>query len=101
MNVKILATCNELAKFTTPLKSRFLKLELPEYPWKEFLTISNNLIKSRNKHLDEKISKRIAEIVWSDIKTEDIRDSLQIAKLTYSIEDVEDIAHTLIKYKSK
>jgi len=101
MNVKILATCNELAKFTTPLKSRFLKLELTEYSWKEFLTISNNLIKSRNKHLDEKISKRIAEIVWSDIKTEDIRDSLQIAKLTYSIEDVEDIAHTLIKYKSK
>ena len=101
MNVKILATCNELAKFTTPLKSRFLKLKLPEYSWKEFLTVSNNLIKSRNKHLDEKISKRIAEIVWSDIKTEDIRDSLQIAKLTYSIEDVEDIAHTLIKYKSK
>ena len=101
MNVKILATCNELAKFITPLKSRFLKLELPEYSWKEFLTISNNLIKSRNKHLDEKISKRIAEIVWSDIKTEDIRDSLQIAKLTYSIEDVEDIAHTLIIYKSK
>jgi hypothetical protein len=76
-------------------------LELPEYSWEEFLTISNNLIKSRNKHLDEKISKRIAEIVWSDIQTEDIRDSLQIAKLTYSIEDVEDIAHTLIKDKSK
>ena len=59
-----------------------------------FILVENNLIKSRNKHLDEKISKRIAEIVWSDIKTEDIRDSLQIAKLTYSIEDVEDIAHS-------
>ena len=41
----------------------------------------------------------IAEIVWHDIPTRDIRDVLQIAKLTYSIEDAEDIAHTLIKYK--
>ena len=99
MNVKIFATCNELTKLTQPLKSRFLKLELPEFNWDEFLTISNNLIKARYKHLDERISSRIAEIVWQDIKTKDIRDCLRIAKLTYSIEDVEDIAHTLIKYK--
>ncbi len=43
MNVKIFATCNELDKLTAPFKSRFLKLELPEYSWEEFLTISNNL----------------------------------------------------------
>ena len=99
MNVKIFATCNELNKLTTPLKSRFLKLELPEYTLEEFITISNNLIRKRYKHFDEIISNRIAEIVWNDIKTKDIRDCLQIAKLTYSIEDVEDIAHTLIKYR--
>ncbi|HJU58887.1 MAG TPA: AAA family ATPase [Nitrososphaeraceae archaeon] len=99
MNVKIFATSNELDKLTQPLKSRFLKLELPEYSWDEFLTISNNLIKSRYKHLNEQISNRIAEIVWQDLKTKDIRDCLQIAKLAYSIEDAEDIAHTLLKYK--
>ena len=101
MNVKIFATCNELAKLTQPLKSRFLKLELPEYTWDEFLIISNNLIRKRYKHLDEKISTKIAEIVWNDIKTKDIRDVLQISKLAQSIDDVEDIAHTLIKYKPK
>ena len=99
MNLKIFATCNELAKLTQPLKSRFLKLELPEYTWDEFLTITNNLIRKRYKHLDGQISKRIAEIVWHDLKTKDIRDCLKIIKLTYSIEDVEDIAYTLIKYK--
>jgi len=99
MNVKIFATCNDLDKLTSPLKSRFLKLELPEYTWNEFLTISNNLIKTRFKHLDEKIANKIAEIVWYNLKTKDIRDCLQIAKLTYIIEDVEDIAQTLIKYK--
>jgi Holliday junction resolvasome RuvABC ATP-dependent DNA helicase subunit len=99
MNVKIFATCNELDKLTKPLKSRFLKLELPEYSYDEFLTISNNLIRKRYKHLDLNISNRIAEIVWNDINSKDIRDCLRIAKLVYNIEDVEDIAHTLIKYK--
>jgi hypothetical protein len=99
MNVKIFATCNELDKLTQPLKSRFLKLELPEYNLEEFLIISNNLIKTRYKHLDENISNRIAEIVWHDLKTKDIRHVLQTAKLTHSQKDVEDMAHTLIKYK--
>jgi Holliday junction DNA helicase RuvB len=99
MNVKIFATCNELDKLTQPLKSRFLKLELPEYSYEEFLTITNNLIKKKYKHLNENIANRIAEIVWNDIKTRDIRDCLQISKLVYSIEDVEEIAYTLIKYK--
>ena len=101
MSVKIFATCNELAKLTTPLKSRFLKLELPEYTLDEFLSISNNLIKKRYKHLDEQISTRIAEIVWQDLKTKDVRHVLQIANLTYSIEDVKDIAYTLLKYIPK
>ena len=38
MNIKIFATCNELAKLTQPLKSRFLKLELPQYSWEEFFS---------------------------------------------------------------
>jgi Holliday junction resolvasome RuvABC ATP-dependent DNA helicase subunit len=99
MNVKIFATCNVLDKLTQPLKSRFLKLELPEYSWEEFLTITKNLIRKRHKHLNEQISQRIAEIVWFDIKSRNLRDCLQIAKLTHSIDDVEDMAHTLIKYK--
>ena len=101
MNIKIFATCNELTKLTQPLKSRFMKLELPEYTWEEFLTISNNLIKSRYKHLGERISTKIAEVVWNDIHTKDIRDVLQIARLTLNLEDIEDIAHTLMKYKPK
>ena len=100
MNVKIFATCNELDKLTQPLKSIFLKLKLPKYSWDEFLTITNNLIKKRYKHIDEKIAKRIAEIVWFDINSKDIRDVLQISKLAQSMDDVEDMSHTL-KYKPK
>lgn len=101
MNIKIFATCNELTKLTQPLKSRFMKLELPEYTWEEFLTISNNLIKLRYKYLDERVSTRIADVVWNDINTKDIRDVLQIARLARNLEDIENIAHTLMKYKPK
>lgn len=40
-------------------------------------------------------------MVWKDIKTKDIRDVLKIARLTRNLEDIEDIAHTLMKYKPK
>jgi hypothetical protein len=78
-----------------------MKLELPEYTWEEFLTISNNLIKSRYKNLDERVSTRIADVVWNDINTKDIRDVLQIARLARNLQDIENIAHTLMKYKPK
>ena len=43
----------------------------------------------------------IADVVWNDTETKDIRDVLQIAKLVRNIEDVQDVARTLIKYRPK
>ena len=40
-------------------------------------------------------------MVWNDISTKDIRYVLQIGRLTRNLEDIEDIAHTLMKYKPK
>ena len=42
---------------------------------------------------------KIAQVVWSQLKTRDIRDVLAIAKLTRRLKDVEFIAMTLKKYK--
>jgi Holliday junction resolvasome RuvABC ATP-dependent DNA helicase subunit len=100
MHLKIFATSNDLHKLNRPLKSRFLKLELTEYTWEEFYGITYNLIQSRYK-LNTEIITKIAEVVWTDIGSKDVRDSLQIAKLTKKIDDIEDIAHTLVKYKPK
>jgi hypothetical protein len=51
--------------------------------------------------LEEIISAKIAQVVWSSMHTRDIRDALAIAKLTKSTENVEFVAITLQKYKRK
>jgi replication-associated recombination protein RarA len=96
--VKVFATSNDVDKLIEPLKSRFLKLELPEYTWEDFLEITQKLLHSRH-GLDVTISAKIAQVVWSQLRTKDIRDVLTIAKLTNSSEDVDFIAATLQKYQ--
>jgi len=71
---------------------------LPEYTWDNFLQITQKLLQNRH-GLDETTSTKIAQVVWSQLKTRDIRDVLAIAKLTESLEDIEFIAMTLQKYQ--
>jgi replication-associated recombination protein RarA len=97
-NVKVFATSNDVDRLIGPLKSRFLELELPEYTWENFLQITQKLLQNRH-GLDGTTSAKIAQVVWSQLKTRDIRDVLAIAKLTKSSEDVEFVARTLQKYK--
>jgi hypothetical protein len=97
---KVFATSNSVDKLIGPLRSRFLELELPEYTWENFLAISQRLLRNRY-GLDEIISEKIAQVVWSQLKTRDIRDFLTTAKLTKVSEDVEFIAATLQKYKKR
>jgi Holliday junction DNA helicase RuvB len=98
--VKVFATSNDVDKLIGPLRSRFLELELPEYTWENFLEITQKLLRNRY-GLEEATSARIAQVVWSSLQTRDIRDALAIGKLTKSTEDVESIATTLQKYKSR
>jgi MoxR-like ATPase len=96
--VKVFATSNDLDRLVSPLKSRFLEFVLPEYTWENFLEITLKLLQNRH-GLDELTSRKIAQVVWSQLKTKDVRDVLAIAKLTKRSEDVEFIVTTLQKYK--
>jgi hypothetical protein len=98
--VKVFATSNDVGRLVEPLRSRFLKFELPEYTWENFLEITRKLL-HRRFGLDEVTSARVAEVVWSSIQTRDLRDVLAIGKLTKNTEDVEFIATTLQKYKRR
>jgi Holliday junction DNA helicase RuvB len=100
MKLKIFATGNELEKLQNAFKSRFMEFYLSEYSLQEFLEITKRLLYSRYK-LSEEIAGAIADVVWNDIKTKDIRDVLQIAKLARNVDDVQDVARTLMKYRPK
>jgi replication-associated recombination protein RarA len=98
--VKVFATSNNVNRLIGPLRSRFLELELPEYTWDNFLQITQKLLDKKH-GLDATTSTKIAQVVWSQLKTRDIRDVLAIAKLTKSSEDIEFIATTLRKYRRR
>lgn len=100
MKLKIFATGNELERLQIAFRSRFMEFYLSEYSLKEFFEITKRLLYSRYK-LCEEVAAAIADAVWNDIKTRDIRDVLQIAKLARNVDDVQDVARTLMKYRPK
>jgi hypothetical protein len=44
---------------------------------------------------------KIAETVWNELNSKDVRDVIQISKLAKSIEDIEFVSTILQKYKKK
>jgi hypothetical protein len=75
-----------------------MELSLPPYTFEDFCDIAVKLLATRYE-LDEQIALRIAGIVWNKIGSMDVREILQIARLTKSVDDVDFVAETLQKYK--
>jgi len=96
----IFATSNDIERLTNPLRSRFIELHLNEYTYEEFLEITRRLLKRRY-HLDLDLSDKIAYAVWNRLESKDIRDAINIAKLTKSSIDVDWLAEVQVKYGRK
>jgi replication-associated recombination protein RarA len=99
MQIKVIATSNNAAKISKPLRSRMLEFHLKAYSYQEFLDISKELLSERYNHRKE-LSESIAGSVWNIVRSKDIRDVLAIGKLASSVEDVHFIVQTMKKYRS-
>jgi MoxR-like ATPase len=98
MRLWIFATSNNLEKISKPLKSRFLVFYLPEYTYPEFMEIAIKLLYDRYNISTETASK-IAERVWNELGSKDIRDILKIGKLVKPEEIDSDINWVIQAYK--
>jgi Holliday junction DNA helicase RuvB len=87
MKLWVYATSNDIARLSRPLRSRFIELHLDEYSYEEFVEITRRLLKKRY-GLDGDCSERISFSVWNRMHSKDIRDAINIAKLTKSSADV-------------
>jgi MoxR-like ATPase len=90
---KVFAACNEIARLSRPLQSRFRRLHLPPYTEEQFLVVSVKVLPKL------KIAHVIGEAVWR--QRWDIRDVISIGKLVRKNdgpEEVEQILSTMIKY---
>jgi len=93
----IFATSNDIQMLSAPLRSRFMELHLPEYTFDEFLQITRSLLKKRYK-LDTNMADRIGHSVWHTMKSKDVRDVTNIARLVRSSGDVDWLTQLQIKY---
>jgi MoxR-like ATPase len=87
----IFATSNSTERLSKPLLSRFTILEIPEYSYEEFETISTRVI--RKLPLNAVI--QIASSVWKT-GSRNIRDVLKIAKLRNPTDTEEDINRLIL-----
>jgi Holliday junction DNA helicase RuvB len=100
MKLWIFATSNNVERLSGPLRSRFMELHLDEYTYEEFSEIIRRLFKKRY-HLDVDLSEKIANAVWNKIKSKDIRDAINIAKLVKSANDIDWLVEVRLKYGGK
>lgn len=99
-NLSIYATTNYIDEISKPFRSRFMEFSLPEYTEEDFKNIAVKLLGLRYEH-SEALALKIADTVWNKIGSKDVRDMLQIAKLSKNVEDVDFVATTLQKYKRR
>lgn len=96
----IFATSNYVERLSGPLRSRFMELHLEEYTYEEFAEIVRRLFKKKY-HMSEELSEKIAYAVWNTMRSKDIRDAINIAKLTKSTTDVDWLVDVQMKYGKK
>ena len=82
----VFATANSDVKIIEPLLSRFVVLEVPEYTFEEFKEIAITRLGQEN--VDEYIAATIAEKVWIELGSNDIRDVIKVGRLANSIQEV-------------
>jgi Holliday junction DNA helicase RuvB len=89
----VFATANSCKKIIEPLLSRFVVLGMPEYTFEEFSKIS--ITKLKKEDVDERNARVIAEKVWYELGSRDIRDVIKVARLANSSEDIQFVVKML------
>jgi predicted aldo/keto reductase-like oxidoreductase len=77
-----------------------MELHLEEYTYEEFIEIVRRLLKKRY-HLDLHLAEKIGYAVWNQMKSKDVRDAINIAKLTKSSTDVDWLVDIQLKHGPK
>ena len=98
MHLSIYATSNDTSNILTPLLSRFIKLNLPEYSLETFIEICHKLL-SRKYDKDHETIQAIVRYVWEH--TRDVREAIAIAKIVDTSDEVNSIASTLRRYSNE
>jgi Holliday junction DNA helicase RuvB len=96
----VFATSNATERLLTPLLSRFLVLYFKPYKYASFKEVTIHLL-CHGEGISEDIAAEVADVVWTKLKSRDIRDCIKIANLAKTKEDVKWIVETMRNYSRK
>ena len=94
----VFATANCSEKIINPLLSRFAILEMPEYTFEEFSEIA--VTRLRKEDVNECTARFIAEKVWHELDSRDIRDVIKVARLANDSQRASSVISILKKHRS-
>ena len=94
----VFATGNSCAKLIAPLVSRFVILIIPEYRYEQFIEIASRRLRKEN--VNDRTARLIAEKVWHELDSRDIRDVIKVARLANDSQQVCSIINILKEYRS-
>ena len=92
---RVFATANNCEKIIEPLLSRFVVLEVPEYSVEEFTDIA--IRRLAEEKVNTHLAIIIAEKVWTELGSRDIRDVIKVGRLTNDSREVSFIIRMLKK----
>jgi len=96
----VFATSNATERMLTPLLSRFLVLYFKPYKYGSFKEVTIHLL-CHGEGIAEDIAAEVADVVWTKLKSRDIRDCVKIANLAKTKEDVKWVIETMRNYSRK
>jgi Holliday junction DNA helicase RuvB len=80
------------------LLSRFVILQVPEYSFEEFTNIAvSRLAKEK---VNREIATTIAQKVWTELNSRDVRDVIKVARLASNQEDISRIISIMQRYSN-
>jgi len=94
----VFGTANSTEKIIEPLLSRFLTLQVPEYSFEEFTDIAVSRL-SKEK-LSREIATIIAQKVWTELSSRDVRDVIKVARLATNQEDISRIISIMQRHSN-
>ena len=74
-----------------------MEFRLEEYSFEEFIEIARNILKLRF-NFNDIVSEKIVDSVWTKMKSKDIRDVINVAKLAGSCRDIDWLMEVQMKY---
>ena len=94
----IFASSNNSNNLISALRSRFFTIKLAPYSYQQFCEVTQRLLVLNG--IDTEIAKATADAVWYKMGSGNIRDCIRIARMAKSLEDVNFVVNTHLKYGS-